>query len=312
VRRWQSLALLAGLLVLASKARGESASAIVRRSRAQPPPAEFLSSLSALQRLGYTRKVGGSNQPLAVTPECRSCEDLVLCRGLFRAYRVDLTGPARRTITVVALEHDSHQHSSHAREAFRHLNRAVLQQRERLFVGLDGHPLLAAKLADALAVRNPPGRPAAPRMPNGPQVFLDPTTPDADLRPLALAARVTPRLWRLSEQIPVQLNKRGMRFLRARKLTRAAIAFELAADLDEFAVLPFYNRACVAGLQRDAATAVLWLWKLALAHGMYGRPTGTEEGSKLLKRPRLDKDLDGIRQSDELRAFEARCRSQQL
>jgi len=64
-----------------------------------------------------------------------------------------------------------------------------------------------------------------------------------------------------------------------------------AFELGEFDVLPVYNRACVAGLQGDAATAVLWLWKLAFAHGLYGRPTGTEESAKLLRRSRVDRRL---------------------
>jgi hypothetical protein len=84
-----------------------------------------------------------------------------------------------------------------------------------------------------------------------------------------------------------QLNTRGMRLYKLRRLGRAAAAFELAHATDPRHELPIYNRACVAGLQRDAAAAAAWLGKL--------RQLGTGRAAKLLRGARRDRDFTAVR-----------------
>ena len=83
------------------------------------------------------------------------------------------------------------------------------------------------------------------------------------------------------------LNTRGMNLYKAKIYDRAAAAFEAAYAITEAAYLtPIYNRACVAGLQSDAAKAAEWLKKLSAL--------GTPEAKKLLAGANKDKDLDGV------------------
>jgi hypothetical protein len=110
-------------------------------------------------------------------------------------------------------------------------------------------------------------------------------TPDDQLTRIAtaLVAQGTAKI-----TVAKTLNTRGMRLYKAMIYDRAAAAFEAAYAITEAAYLtPVYNRACVAGLERDAAKAAEWLKKLSAL--------GTPEAKKLVAGAKKDKDLDGVR-----------------
>ena len=158
----------------------------------------------------------------------------------------------------------------------------------------EGAKVPAAPAAPAKA----PGAPAAPvkalaaPAANPLASILNLTTADVRLAALAKQA-ITGGLDRAL--VARRLNTRGMRFYRKKQHARANAAFELSHTLQPAYVFPIYNRASVAGLQKDATTALTWLRKLKKLKSAGARA--------FLKKARTDRDFDPVRSTPQFQAF---------
>jgi len=143
-----------------------------------------------------------------------------------------------------------------------------------------------------VAAIKPDAAPAAPQVAVRLQALAELVTPDDQLARIAtaLVAQGTAKI-----TVAKALNTRGMSLYKAKIYDRAAAAFEAAYAVTEAAYpTPIYNRACVAGLQGDAAKAADWLKKLSAL--------GTPEAKKLLTGAKKDKDLDSVRDDPAVKA----------
>jgi len=84
-----------------------------------------------------------------------------------------------------------------------------------------------------------------------------------------------------------QQNTLGFRQYKKKKYKKASHHFEFSHSIYPRYETAIYNRACVAGLQKDARTAMVWLKKL--------KALGTERAKKSLKKALKDKDFDPVR-----------------
>lgn len=135
------------------------------------------------------------------------------------------------------------------------------------------------------------GDPATPVKKPG-AALLDLSTPDASLPELARAmikGGVTAAV------VAKKLNSRGMRLYKKKQYSRAAVAFELSHKNDPSRVYPIYNRACMAGLLKDAPGAVAWLKKL--------EKLGTGNAKTFLRKAQKDRDFDPVRDTPQFKAL---------
>jgi len=84
-----------------------------------------------------------------------------------------------------------------------------------------------------------------------------------------------------------QQNTVGFRLYKKKQYKKAGHFFELSHCIFPQYATPIYNRACVAGLQKDAKTAAIWLNKLNVL--------GTPKAKKSLLKALKDTDLDLVR-----------------
>jgi hypothetical protein len=299
------------LLLLVKPSAAADWRAITQESRATPPPIEFLDSIKALRSLGYQPRPEHKAGWFAWTP-C-DCSTFMLCWGLERSYRSQLRAD-RHEHDLWAWVYDSDAHALLGQENYEWLGKAhhyriVLERHGKVLVVLEGPgggPSIE-KLREHMGHRLPgkapmswvPGRarPSASqpvRQEVTKATLLDPSVEDSRL-PSLMNAYPGPDVERV-------LNQRGMAFYRKREYSRAAIAFELAIGDSIFAT-PIYHLACIAALQGDALRAMVWLWRVLRAPGLYGTD-GTHDSPDLLRRSRKDRDFAKVRTSPEYRAFE--------
>jgi hypothetical protein len=122
--------------------------------------------------------------------------------------------------------------------------------------------------------------------------LLDTNLPDAKL---AVTAAKLVAQSESKRAVSSKLNTRGLRFYKSKLWFPAITAFETAHSIDPKFEFPVYNRACVAGLQKDASGAVVWLTKLKLL--------GTVKAKRMLLKAKKDSDFDRVRSSKVFKTF---------
>ncbi len=302
----------------AEPARPQLTADVLARSSREAPPQRFLDVLGELRGMGLTLRRGVPEQGWAPKAPCGEkaprCATLPFCVGLRTAYWSELQGkPFAYRFDVLAWTYDTRESAQRAREHLRGGPSFYIQHVEvlsdsdttlTLMVGRwpEKHIFervgrqLRKRLGQAEPVATEIGAPrkcAKPRPPLDRLLSLD--VSDADLPELAAAMSACEPV--ASEQVSQTLNTRGMRLYKAKEYARADAAFALAAAWGS-SPKPRYNRACVAALRGDAATAAWMLWEVLYTRGEVDyhfefEPAAVKQAQRALE----DKDFTAVRSS---------------
>jgi hypothetical protein len=332
LRRYLCLAFFAAGL-LGGRAHGAGQKDIEGSSQSSPPPAAFLAALEKVDTTSFalesTTKPGW--RPGAPC-DPRTCRSLGPCIGLKRSYVSRLAHRQKSWLrmSLWAWEYDTERQAALAQSevvaydcSTGPAKRLLLRKGRLLVVAVATCDCSAAAMVQLLdpfvrqmrkvltfspplAVRHDGSSPG-PTCARSRERLLDPLTPDKDLALLHNLSRCPDHRG--------LLNQRGMSFYKRKEFARAAYAFEEASANPPVSVLDVsinplavYNRACVAGIQRQPAEAVYWLSKLlewgpTQEGGNYCNSSASPQSLALLKRLLSDRDLASIRSSAVFKTF---------